>query len=90
MRVREIEARGAARKMSRCVILMNTIESLGYALTQVQDKTQRKITAQEFWHAMNRRGAVENSEVDIFIRKTIEIMQMLEESNNLRREGAIE
>lgn len=34
----------------------DVLESLAYALTQTSDRTTRDLIAQEFYHALNRRG----------------------------------
>jgi len=46
-------------------------EALRYALTQVTNNTERRLVAQEFWHSLNRKGLVENGEVEPLIYLTV-------------------
>jgi len=48
---------------------------LTYALRQIKDdvfNSQRTRIAHEFWHSLNRKGLVENAEVEPLIEKTLQ------------------
>ena len=45
-------------------------EALSHALKQVKDLTEKRLTAQEFWHSLNRKGLIPNDEVEPLIYLT--------------------
>lgn len=47
--------------------------SLGYALRQVKNETERRLVAQEFWHSLNRKALIPNERVETLIQETINI-----------------
>jgi len=48
--------------------------SLGYALKQVRNGTERRLVAQEFWHSLNRKALVPNEMVETLIRETTNVI----------------
>jgi len=48
--------------------------SLGYALKQVKNETERRLATQEFWHSLNRKALVPNEMVETLIRETTNVI----------------
>jgi len=45
--------------------------SLAYALTQVRSKTEKRLVVYEFWHSLNRKGLVDNKQIEWLIDETL-------------------
>ena len=63
-RLRRAKELAAKLDKARNIPLGEIAASLAWALKQVKDPTARRLVAQEFWVAMNRRGLVSNSDVE--------------------------